>query len=76
MPAPTSKPGRQRAELRHLAVSSRALIDRLDHLYPAAPPSLTDSDREVWFKAGARSVVAHLMALIRESDERGNVLEE
>ena len=75
MPAPTTKHGRQRAELRHLAVSARALIDHLDRLYPAAPPSLDDPDRHIWFKAGQRNVVDHLLALIRESEERGNVLE-
>ena len=76
MPAPTTKPGRQRAELRHLAVSSRALIDHLDRLYPAEPPSLADPDRVIWHKAGQRSVVAHLLALIRVSEGRGNVLVE
>lgn len=75
MPAPTTQPGRQRAELRHLAVSSRALIDQLDRLYPTGVPPLDITDREVWFKFGQRSVVDLLKTLVRESDERGNVLE-
>lgn len=75
MPTPTTQPGRQRAELRHLAVSSRGLIDHLDHLFPNRCARLTDTDREVWFNAGARSVVDLLKTLVRESDERGNVLE-
>lgn len=75
MPAPTTQPGRQRAELRHLAVSSRALIGHLDRLYPNSVPDLSITDREVWFKYGQRSVIDLLKTLVRESDERGNVLE-
>ena len=33
------------------------LIKVLDKIYPDRSPSLKDNEREVWFKAGQRSVV-------------------
>lgn len=42
------------------------LIEYLDALYPAKHPSLQTPDREVWFKAGQRDVVEHLLALEQE----------
>lgn len=39
------------------------LVDYLDGLYKDQVPDLSDTDREVWFKAGAVSVVRHLKHL-------------
>lgn len=44
------------------------LIAYLENQFPSRPPSLKDNDREVWFKAGQRSVVEHLLWL-RDNDE-------
>lgn len=39
-----------------------ALLDLLDKLVPERSPSLEDSEREVWAKAGERRLVATLRA--------------
>lgn len=44
------------------------LVDYLSHLYPDRCPSLKDSDRDIWFKAGQRSVVDHLLYILREQE--------
>lgn len=41
-------------------VISKELIDELNKLFPNKCPSLTLPDREIWYKAGARSVVDYL----------------
>ncbi len=47
---------------------SSDLIKMLDEAYPDRCPSINLSDREVWFKAGQRSVVNKLLSLSREED--------
>ena len=37
------------------------LIQGLDNLYPQRHPDLSLSDREIWYKAGQRSVVDYLI---------------
>lgn len=54
-----------------LPIFSVDLIDELDKEYPNRWPSLNESDREIWFKAGQRSVVDKLIALKREAEENG-----
>jgi len=76
MPAPATKPGKQRANLRRLVAAHSELVLALDQLYPSLPPSLDDSERLVWAKAGERRLVDHLLTLLRESNERGNLLED
>lgn len=76
MTAPTSQPEKRRASLRRLVAAHGELVAALDELYPAAPPSYTDDDRMVWIKAGERRVVEHLLTLQRESNTRGNILED
>lgn len=39
----------------------RVLLGALHRLYPNRGPDLKDTEREVWFKAGQRSVVDHLL---------------
>lgn len=52
-----------------LPVYSIDLIKELDAMYPDQCPDLKVSDREIWFKAGQRSVVRFLMSLVKENAE-------
>ncbi len=45
------------------------LIEDLDKVFPKRHPNLTDSDREIWYKAGQRSVVDLLQSSIEHSEE-------
>ena len=45
------------------------LINVLDNIYPERSLSLKDNDREVWFKAGQRSVVNWLKDLKKRSED-------
>lgn len=48
---------------------STDLINELDKAYPSRPANLQDSDREIWFKAGQRSVVDMLLSLLKDKTE-------
>jgi hypothetical protein len=43
-----------------LPALSQDLINKLDKLFPDRCPLLTDSDREIWYKVGQRSVINYL----------------
>ena len=45
------------------------LIEDLDRVFPRNHPALTDTDREVWYKAGQRSVVDLLKSSIEHGEE-------
>lgn len=45
------------------------LLDDLQKRFPERCPDLKDSDREVWFKVGARSVIAFLAEQFRRQNE-------
>lgn len=45
------------------------LIEELDKVFPQRHPSLTDSEREIWYKAGQRSVVDLLQSSIEHGEE-------
>ena len=45
------------------------LIKELDTSYPHRYPLLTDTDREIWFKAGQRSLIDKLLGLIEEESD-------
>ena len=45
------------------------LINVLDKIYPDRSRSLKDNEREVWFKAGQRSVVNWLKDLKKRSED-------
>ena len=50
-------------------------IDFLDHLYPNRCPDLHDTDREIWFRCGQRSVVEkciQIISLEAEDDEEND----
>jgi hypothetical protein len=48
---------------------STDLIEDLDKVFPRKHPSLSDTDREVWYKAGQRSVVDLLQSSIEHGEE-------
>jgi len=43
-----------------LPALTQELINKLDKLFPDKCPLLTDTDREVWYKVGQRSVINYL----------------
>ena len=43
-----------------LPALSQDLINKLDKLFPDKGPLLTDTEREVWYKVGQRSVINYL----------------
>ena len=49
------------------------LIEELDKSYPNKHPNLSDTEREVWFKAGQRSVVDTLKSIAEDQQEEGEL---
>ena len=49
------------------------LIEELNKSYPNKHPNLSDSEREVWFKAGQRSVVDTLLSIAQDQQEEGEL---
>lgn len=60
----------------HLPESSFDLIKELDKLFPERSPSLTDSEREVWAKAGERRVIQFLLSLQHKQTKRRKFFEQ
>ena len=58
-------------EVEHLPVTVDQLIETLDQVYPEESARLEWADREVWIRAGQRSVVNWLLELKRR-DENPN----
>jgi len=52
---------------------SHDLIELLDADYPDRCPHIEDTDREIWFNAGQRSVINRLLALRKQED--ANIME-
>ena len=48
---------------------SKNLIDKLEELIPERCPSITMSEREIWFYAGKRDLVRQLKQIFDESTE-------
>lgn len=48
---------------------TRELLEYLRSVYPVRHPKLSTPDREVWWQAGASSVVDHLQSLKDQQDE-------
>jgi hypothetical protein len=48
------------------------LVDWLDARFPDRCPDPSDSDREIWAKAGARRVVDTLRAMLRNQDQQAD----
>ena len=51
---------------------SEDLINALDERFPEASADLQWTEKEIWYKAGQRSVVKFLLQIMREQEE--NVL--
>ena len=49
------------------------LIEELDKSYPNKHPNLSDTEREVWFKAGQRSVIDNLLSIVQDQQEEGEL---
>ncbi len=64
-----------RKEIESLPVNVVQLIENLDLIFPEQSALLEWTDREVWFRAGQRSVVQWLLELKRR-DENPNNLED
>lgn len=45
------------------------LIKHLEKLFPNISPNLLDTEREVWYKAGASSVVTFLKEILHRQSE-------
>lgn len=61
--------------MRKLPQLSTDLIDYLDEVFPERCPDLEQDEREIWFYAGARSVVKMLLAW-RKSEQEDDLLSE
>ena len=46
------------------------LVNYLNELFPDRCPEITNSEKEVWFKAGQRSVVNHLIVQKQIQEEK------
>ena len=55
-------------QVEHLPVNVVQLIETLDHVFPDQTAQLEWSDREVWYRAGQRSVVSWLLELKRRNE--------
>jgi molybdopterin converting factor small subunit len=53
-----------------LPVYSVDLVKNLDQMYPHKHPTLEMTDRDIWFKAGQRSVVDSLITKIQTGDDQ------
>lgn len=47
------------------------LIKELDKLYPLTSPSLRDTDREIFYRAGQRALIDKLIVLTIDESENG-----
>jgi len=59
-----------------LPALSQDLINKLDKLFPDKCPLLTDTEREVWYKVGQRSVINYLQQTYDDQLEQDIVTEQ
>jgi hypothetical protein len=59
---------KENKEVEHLPVTVVQLIETLDQVFPEESARLEWTDREVWYRAGQRSVVSWLLELKRRDD--------
>jgi len=50
-------------------IISQELIDYLDSIFPEKSADLKDTEKEVFFRGGQRSVVNHLINLKQQQEE-------
>ena len=48
---------------------SKELVQWLDRNFPVVQPKMQDTDREIFYKVGQRSVIDHLQAVFNEQNE-------
>tara|TARA_R100000234_G_scaffold120021_1_gene104887 strand:- start:3327 stop:3524 length:198 start_codon:yes stop_codon:yes gene_type:complete len=48
---------------------SKELVQWLDHNFPVVQPKMQDTDREIFYKVGQRSVIDHLQSVFNEQNE-------
>ena len=58
-----------KTELKSLPKINSAMVDALDERFPEQSADLSWNDREIWFKAGQRSVVKYLLKELEEQNE-------
>lgn len=51
-----------------LPTLSAELIRELDKAVPTRCPSLSDDDRAIWFYAGKRAIVEHLLLRLKQTE--------
>ena len=49
---------------------TKTLIDYLESIYPMKPPSIEDSERSIFFRAGIQEVISKLKQLKEEQKTR------
>lgn len=60
--------------MENLPIIPRKLLEVLDKLYPNRHPDLSLSEREVWYKAGQRSVIDFLLK--KKEDEENTIFDQ
>lgn len=55
--------------MEQLPTYSVDLIKELNKLYPITTPLLTDTDREIFYKAGQRALIDKLIVLTKDDSE-------
>ena len=53
----------------HKPIISQELIDYLDSIFPEKSADLKDTEKEVYYKGGQRSVVNHLINQKQQQEE-------
>ena len=48
---------------------SKEIVDWLDHSFPLVSPRLEESEREIFYRVGQRTVVDHLISLFNEQND-------
>lgn len=75
MSKPVTKLEAERQRHRQIVQQCSALVDLLDQvLVPARTPDFSDSEREVWGKAGERRLVDRLLKLRAEASDNTKLL--
>jgi len=50
-------------------IISKQIVDYLDSLFPDKCPELKETEKEIFYKAGQRSVVNHLIEKLKIQEE-------
>ena len=58
-----------KTELKSLPLISEDMVNALDERFPEQSADLQWTDREVWYKAGQRSVIKYLLKELEEQNE-------